>query len=93
MTICLNSLSNVTFFLNKIRIQLPLHPILESMYISGCGSQMKVLNSSPIIKKISVKSYTVMQCSVAVGRRFTLGSLVLTARRNSFPENYFTDST
>lgn len=56
---------------------------------SGIGKEMGVLNSFPTIKKISLKYNTPTASSAPVERLFSLGSLVLTPKRNRLSDKRF----
>lgn len=53
------------------------------------GSEMGILNRFPTIKKISLKYNTATASSAPVERLFSLGSLVLTPRRNRLSDKRF----
>lgn len=53
------------------------------------GKEMGVLNSFPTIKRISLKYNTPTASSAPVERLFSLGSLVLTPKRNRLSDKRF----
>lgn len=57
-------------------------------YLKG-GSKLTILDSFPTIKKISLKYNTPPASSAPVERLFSLGSLVLTPRRNRLSDKRF----
>lgn len=65
------------------------NPDTEVINYLKSGSEMEILNRFPTIKTISMKFNTATPSSAPVERLFSLGSLVLTPRRNRLSAKRF----